>query len=359
MADGVRFAHIGVAYPHGVGYLESLMLMPEVEIVALHDPDPAAAQTVVPAGLRGLSVYDDPAVLLATERPDAVVITQPNDITPQLIAQAAEAGAHVFAEKPCARTAVELMPAVRAIQATGVQFATGYTRRVSPAGNAIKKAVDDGVLGRLVSIEGNWVTTSVGVRGPDHPMFSAERCGGGILHWLGCHWLDFMRWATSSEVTEVAAVLDTLSGEPIDVEDTAALSLRFDNGMVGTLHCSYVIDKWPHQLFFGLRGTDGWMRWDYMRGEIEVRSARADWSAGVTQVTRFETDEVGGYENGDGVAVLRRFIASFRDGRPPAVTLQDALRVLEVVDAAHESSRTGRRVAPVRTDAPLRGDREP
>lgn len=144
MAGSVRFAHIGVAYPHGLGYMESLLLMTELEIVALYDPDHNVTRTLVSAGLSGLAVYGDPAVLLAKVRPEAVVITQPNDIISQLIVQAAEAGAHVFAEKPWGRTAVDLMPDVSAIQGSGVQFATGYTRRVSPAGNIpIRFPIDD------------------------------------------------------------------------------------------------------------------------------------------------------------------------------------------------------------------------
>ena len=187
MADSIRFAHIGVAYPHGLDYMESLLLMHEVEVVALYDPDPGAAGNLVPPGLRGLPLYDDLADLLTKERPEAVLITQPNDVTPQFMVQAAEAGGHVFAEKPCARTAAEFVPAVQAIQKSGVQFATGYTRRVSPAGRAVKEIVDRGVPGRLVSVEASWVTTSVRLRDPAHPMFSDERCGGGILHWQGCH----------------------------------------------------------------------------------------------------------------------------------------------------------------------------
>ena len=350
MGDPVRLAHIGVAYPHGDGYIETLLLMPGIELVALYDPDPAAARALLPPEFQGLGVYDDFDEVLRKERPEAVLITQPNDTTARFITQAAEAGVHVFAEKPCARTAAELMPAIEAVRASGVRFSTGYTRRVSPAGIAIKEIIERGVLGRLVSIEASWVTTSVQSRGPDNPMFSAERNGGGILHWLGCHWLDFMRWSTSAEVLEVSAILDTLSGEQIDVEDTAAVSLRFDNGMIGSLHCTYAIDKMPHQLFFGLRGSDGWLRWDYMGGEVEVRSARADWSAGVTQVLRFETDDVGGYEMGDGVAVLRRFVESIREDRPAAMSPIDALRILEIIDAAHESSRTGRRVAVARAE---------
>ena len=257
MADPVRLAHIGVAYPHGDGYIETLLLMPGIELVALYDPDPAAARALLPPEFQGLGVYDDFDEVLRKERPEAVLITQPNDTTARFITQAAEAGVHVFAEKPCARTAAELMPAIEAVRKSGVRFSTGYTRRVSPAGIAIKEIIERGVLGSLVSIEASWVTTSVQSRGPDNPMFSAERNGGGILHWLGCHWLDFMRWSTSAEVSEVSAILDTLSGEQIDVEDTAAVSLRFDNGMIGSLHCTYAIDKMPHQLFFGCAAPTG------------------------------------------------------------------------------------------------------
>ena len=65
MADRVRFAHIGVSFPHAIGYLESLLLMPEVEIVALHDPDPGAARGLLPAALQSHPMYDDVADLLA------------------------------------------------------------------------------------------------------------------------------------------------------------------------------------------------------------------------------------------------------------------------------------------------------
>ena len=352
MTDPVRFAKVGVDYPHADGYLDSLLLMPEVEVVALYDSDPGAAEGLVPPELKGRPLYDDLGDLLAKERPEAALITLPNDVTPGVIAEVAEAGAHMFAEKPCARTASELTPALEAVQKAGVQFATGFTRRVSPVGRAIKDLVDTGVLGRLVSIEASWVTSNVFQRDPSHAMFSAERSGGGILHWLGCHWLDFMRWSTSAEVTEVAAIADTVGGAPIDVEDTASLSLRYGNGMIGSLHCSYVMDKVPHQLFFGLRGTDGWVRWEQSGPEIEVRSTRPEWAPALTRVIRFEPDPLGGYEGGEGILALRRFIAAFRDGAAPVVGLDDVLRVLEVVDAAHESARTGRRITPTRADSP-------
>ena len=345
MADRVRFAHIGVSFPRAIGYLETLLLMPEVEIVALYDPDPGAARGLLPAALQSLPMYDDVADLLAKERPEAVIVTLPADVTPQVMIQVAEAGAHLHVEKPCARTAAEFLPAAKAIRKAGVQFATGFTRRFSPVGETIKNLVDRGILGRLVSVESRWIATSVRVRGVENFIFSEKRSGGGMLHWLGCHWLDLMRWSTSSEVTEVAAILDNLSGEPITVEDTAALSLRYSNGMLGTLHCTYVTDRTSEQLYFGLRGTKGWLRWEGGGSALEVRSTHPEWAAAPTRVLRFEEDPIGGYGGGAGIVAQRQFIASFRDGVPPMFTTDDILRVLEVLDAAHESSRTGRRVA--------------
>jgi predicted dehydrogenase len=309
---------------------------------------------LIPSSLQDVPLYGDLDTLLAQERPEAVLIALANDVTPEAIVRAAESGAHVYAEKPCARTAGEFLPALEAMRKAGVQFATGYLRRSSPVGQAIKDMVDEGLLGRLVSIEARWITTSVTVRDPAHYYFSRERSGGGILHWLGCHWLDLMRWVSSAEVVEVAAILDTLSGEAIGVEDAVALVLRYSNGwtqpggMVGSLHCAYVTDRATDQLFFGLRGTLGWVEWQKSGPDLVAHSAHPAWATAPTRVLRFEPEPVGGYGGAQGISTLRRFIASFREGVCPAFVAEDALRILEVLDAAHASAASGRRVSPRR-----------
>lgn len=351
MTDKERFAQIGVDHPHAAGFRDTLLLMPEVEVVAFYDPNPRAARSLIRPPLQSLPLYENLADLLRQERPDAVLITLPNDATPGAVVQCAEAGAHVYAEKPCARTSAEFRPAAEAIRRAGVQFATGYLRRASPAGLAIRDMVQQGLLGRLVSIEARWITTSVRLRkdkmrmrNPAHFLFSKDRSGGGILHWLGCHWIDFMRWVSDAEVSQVIAIMATLSGRTIDVEDTASLCLRYANGMVGSLHCGYVTDQATDQLFFGLRGTMGWVNWERSGPEIVAHSTHPAWLAAPTRVLRFEAEAAGGYGGGTGIVAMRQFIASFREGACPAFTSDDALRVLEVLDAAHESASTGRRV---------------
>jgi predicted dehydrogenase len=348
----VRLAHIGLNHTHAHGFLQSLLLVPEVKVIALYDPDPVAARALiegVPAAL-DVPLYEDLALLFERERPEAVLITLPNDATPAAIVQAAEAGAHVYAEKPCARTAAEFAAAALAVRETGVQFSTGYLRRFSPAGRAIKEIVDQGLLGRLASIEARWITTSVDKRDPGHYLFSRERSGGGILHWLGCHWLDFMRWVSSAEVSEVSAILGSCDGAAIDVEDTAVVALRYQGGwagtggMLGSLHCSYVTDQATDQLFFGLRGTLGWIYWGKSGPEFVAHSAHPAWRTAPTRVFRYEAGPAAGYGGAQGIVALQAFIAAFRQGAPPSFTTDDALRVLQVLDAAHESASTGRRV---------------
>lgn len=352
MADKVRIAQLGVVQPHAAGYRETLLHMPEVEIVAAYDFDGDSARAELARIGLDCPFYDDIGELLARERPEMVLMCLPPVDTPGAIQQAAAAGCHVYAEKPCARNAEEFLPAMAAIEKAGVRFATGYMRHFSPVARTIKGFIEAGYLGRLISAEATLITTSVASRNPAHWMFDRAETGGGIFHWLGCHWLDLFRWTASSEVANVAAILATESGEKIDVEDVGTLALRYDNGMVGAIHCAYVVDPGSgedaNQSFIGFRGTLGWVKWGPAEPEIKVRSLHPDWQTAQTRTLRFDADKTPGYGGATGMFALREFIASFRDGSPSPFTPIDALRVLETLDAAQESSREGRHVAPVR-----------
>jgi predicted dehydrogenase len=341
----MRFAQVGVLNPHAQGYRETLRLMPEARLVAAHDADQAAATATLHAeGLR-IPVYDGLADLLARARPDAVIMTLPPAETPAAIIAAANAGCHVYAEKPCARMAAEFLPAKAAIEAAGVQFWTGYQRRFMPVGIAIREIVAQGLLGELVSAEARFISTSVGSRDPSHWLFSRERSGGGILSWLGCHWLDFLRWSTGTEVRDVAAQMETRSGEPIDVEDTVALALRYTNGLLATLNCAYVTDRPHNDTYFALRGRLGWLSWDQSGPVLDVTSDHPAWATAPARTLRFDPDETGGYGGAAGIAALRAFIAAIAGTGPPIFTPDDTLRVLEVIEAAQVSAGTGLRVA--------------
>lgn len=340
----MELAQIGVCHPHGPGYLQTLTLMPEARLVAVCDQAGAKAAGVLRAAGLDLPLYDDPATLLRAKRPEAVIIALPPDETPAAIIAAANAGCHVYAEKPCARTAAEFLPAKAAIEAAGVQFWTGYQRRFLPVGLAIRDTVRQGLLGDLFSAEARVITTSVASRDPAHWLFSRERSGSGVLGWLGCHWLDFLRWSTGAEVADVAAQMANRGGEPVDVEDTVALALRYTNGLLATLNCAYVTDRSNNDTYFALRGRLGWLSWDQSGPVLAVTSDHPAWAAAPSRTFRFDPDAAGGYGGAAGIAALRAFVAAIEGSAPPVFTPDDALRVLETIDAAQMSARTGRRV---------------
>ncbi len=345
----VRFAQLGVAQPHAAGYLETLLHMPGTEIVAGYSWEPEIARRSLPEQLAAMPLYDNIEQLLDTERPEALIVCLPPKVVPEVLISAANRGIHVLAEKPCARTAAEFLPAAEAIARNNVQFATGFLRRFSPVAREMQRIVEAGLLGRLVSADISFLTSSVRARNPEHWFFRKEMTGGGILHWLGCHWIDLLHMVSGSEATRVSARLETRSGEAIDVEDIGSLAIDYDNGMLASLHCAYVLDRGPDQVSIRFAGTEGWMTWDGVGSELRVRSTNPDWATAPNRTIRFDPDPAPGYGGAMGMLSMQTFIDSFQSGAKPGFVPADVLRVLDLLDAAQRSSREGQRVEIART----------
>ncbi len=342
--EKVRLAMIGIDYPHA-RYRDTLLSIPdEVEVVAFFDPNPEHARTLLHPAQRDLPIYDDLTALIRDHHPEAAMVFLPNNVRPAVLTELAEAGVHLFGEKPVAGSSAALDATAEAIARNGVTFYPGYQWRRHPLVQTIKEIVDRGLLGELTLIEFRYVTSSVTLRDPNHYLFSKEQAGGGFLNWLACHWFDLARYITSHEVASVIAFTDNLSGEAIDVESVAAVALRFDNGMLGTLNCGYVQPRQADDAYLGLRGTLGWVNWPLFTMEASVTSTHPDWAPAATRKLSYTVDPVEGYGGGIGIAIIRHWISAFRNGTPPLATIDDAIRTLAIIDAAYESSATGRRV---------------
>ena len=105
-------------------------------------------------------------------------------------------------------------------------------------------------------------------------------------------------------------------------------------GVIGTLVGAY----------FGLRGSLGWARWERSGPEVELHSAHPAWATAPTRTLRVAGAQNAGYGDGQGQAALRNFVAAARGEAQPVFTVDDALRILEVLDAAQRSSASGERV---------------
>ncbi|HWI78425.1 MAG TPA: Gfo/Idh/MocA family oxidoreductase, partial [Ramlibacter sp.] len=104
-------------------------------------------------GLRMLSRYED---VLADPEIDAVVLATPHSLHTDQIVAAARAGKHVFSEKPLGLDAASAQRAAQACAEHGVTLGVGYNWRYQPALQAIRRMIDDGTLGRVLHLEGNF-----------------------------------------------------------------------------------------------------------------------------------------------------------------------------------------------------------
>ncbi|MEN9934116.1 MAG: Glucose--fructose oxidoreductase precursor, partial [Chloroflexota bacterium] len=256
---------------------------------------------------------------------------------------AAEGGAHIWLEKPCAATSGQLLLLAAQIERRGLAFSTGYSWRFHPVCQLIRETVEAGLLGRLYAIEVRFITSSVGRRNPNQWSFQRAIAGGGILNWLGCHWFDLMRYLTGAEVARVASIEANVGGYPIDVEDAAAVALRFDNGMVGSLHTGFLTPG-DSELWVGLRGSEGWVRWDLDSNACTIKSTRPEWLTAPVRTFTLPTASLPGY-GAEGLALLRAFAAAIRGERESGYTIADAIETLRIIEAAHDAAASGRTVA--------------
>jgi predicted dehydrogenase len=171
--------------------------------------------------------------------------------------EVAEAGVHLWGEKPFATHSSQLAPLAAAMQRNQLHFSCGYSWRFHPISQLIKGSYDAGLFGKPYAIEIRYITSSLKQRDPIPWHLQREQIGGGMLNWLGCHWFDLMRYLTSSEVTQVSAIEATLGDHSYDIEDAATVSLQFANGMLGSLHTGYYTPG-DSELTVNLYGSMGW-----------------------------------------------------------------------------------------------------
>jgi predicted dehydrogenase len=285
--------------------------------------------------LKGFPVETDLRAALA-HRPQAVIVANPTALHLDVAIPAAEAGCSLFLEKPISHT-LEGVPALRAaLQAGGGRVLVGYQFRFHPGLRQIKQLIDEGAIGRLVSVQAHWGEYLPGW----HPWedyrqgYSARRdLGGGVVLTLS-HPLDYLRWLLG-EVASLWAFTGQLSDLELSVEDAAEVGLRFASGALGGVHLDYCQRPPSHRL--EIIGTQGTLRWDSADGAARL------YLVGQDQWRSFPAPQ--GFErNTLFLEQMRHFLAVARGEADPLCTLEDGVQALRLALAAHLSQSQGRRI---------------
>lgn len=181
----------------------------------------------------GLALTTSFADVLADPRIDAVVLATPHSQHADEIIAAAQAGKHIFCEKPFTLTRGDAESAIAACRAAGVTLHVGFNRRYAPAYVDMTRRIAAGEIGALRHIEGQFSGPPSYQIDPDNWRSNQAESPGGAMTARGVHVVDSMV-NIAGPVTTVFAFSSRLQ-LAIDVDDTTACLLRFSGGVTGTL----------------------------------------------------------------------------------------------------------------------------
>lgn len=349
--EPLRIGFVGTTAPHSFLFLETLKLMPEtVGRIALVEQDP---DRVAKSGCD--YVYSAVSDMLYAERPNVCFVMLPTDEVEEAAQRCAETNVPLVLDKHCARSADSLRRILTTCEQHGVKMATGYMWRYSPIARQLRAWVSGGMFGRPYCFDMRMVTTSAEVRLEDPQfawLFQKAKSGGGVLLWLGCHYIDLVRFILQREVVAVSAMTSRLSKSSSDVEDVASVSFQLEDGIVGTLHCAYVMpqgfqDNYDTALaVWGNEGDATWAPLITKNPTLRVRSMHGEWARCPERTIHYQDVLVPNAYCGTQMAVhfVRDMVTALAEGKDFITTGQDAVKVLEICEAAYQSAETGQRV---------------
>jgi myo-inositol 2-dehydrogenase/D-chiro-inositol 1-dehydrogenase len=314
--------------------------IPEAEVRAVASPhldNGWAEELGIPKRSNDNSaVFDDTDI-------EAVVITAPSGLHSELICRAAEAGKHIFCEKPVGFDEQAIEEAISAAKSAGVQLQVGFNRRFDPDICQLAADVGDGKVGELHGLR-------VINRDPSSPPIDFVKRSGGMFFDFAIHDFDTIRFLSGSEIEEVYAagtvLIDPAIGDAGDI-DTAITTLRLANGALCVIDNSRQARYGYDQRFeaFGTKGnlvvdnTRPTIRESFLENGVYTDLPPANF------VTRYEDAFI---------AELAAFVGCVREKTPVSVSAEDALAAVRVARAAKLSSDENR---PVRLDdAALAGE---
>ncbi|MBP5231459.1 MAG: Gfo/Idh/MocA family oxidoreductase [Clostridia bacterium] len=316
-------------------------LSDEADLIGVADVNPSAAESF--AARHGVRAFRSVEEMLACPAVDLVNICTPSGYHAEAAVQAAEAKKHILVEKPMAITLEQLDRITEACDRNGVVLSAVSQNRFLRGVEMAKKAMDDRLLGRLVSAD----IYMKYHRSADYYASGAWRGtkavdGGGALMNQGIHGIDLLLYL-AGPVKRVSAFSKTLIHD-IEVEDTLSAILEFECGALGVVQATTsVYPGYPRRLELnGDRGTivlnEGSIeRWDILNENREDVVVQPSFTGG-----SFATPTAISI---DGHArQIRDVIRAIKTGTKPLIDCREGRKPVELILAIYRSAEEGRPV---------------
>ncbi len=266
-------------------------------------------------------------------QPQAVIVSNPTALHLEVAIPAAQAGCHLFLEKPLSHSLTGVDALEAALQQGGGQAFMGFQFRFHPGLQVIKELLVSEKFGRPLSVRVHWGEFLPGW----HPWedyrqgYSARKdLGGGVVLTL-CHPLDYLRWLFG-EVESLWAFVAHQGGLGLDVEDAAEIGLRFEGGTLGSVHLDY--NQRPPSHHLEIVCASGTIRWDNATGVVEVYDASEEKWEQYLPPTGFERNQLF-------LSEMAHFLRVAQGVEISSCNLMDGIKSLELALAVYRSAQNG------------------
>jgi predicted dehydrogenase len=329
MSDNLRLGLIGCG---GLGrrQAEISLQLAGTDLVGLADVNIESAQSLAEEHNIGFATDDYRELLMADL--DAVLVVTPTYTHKEIVLTAAEAGVHIFCEKPMATSVADCEEMMAAADAADVQLMTGYVLRFYPAYQEIQKMTEDGRLG---DVRLAWAARMGGRPPAGIGEWRREKDKVGGLYSAACHQMDLLLWM-AGPATQVTGHVNWGTFDDTDTEDSIIISWWAENGAVCSLHSSQLYPVGGSE--FGLGGTNGSVK---LIDTTKILYSDHDGNS--------ETIE---FEPVDGLmAELSHFFDCCKSGLPNRIPGKAGRDSLEIFEAAYTSAERKEPVGLPVTDA--------
>jgi len=281
-----------------------------------------------------IEIVSDYAEVLKDPSVQGVVLCTPHTLHTEQIIAAAQAGKHVFCEKPLSMTRSDVLRAIAAVNANKVTLAVGHERRFEPPILDLMRTIKSGELGTPLQIEANFSQDKFLTLPADNWRLTAREAPAGPMTATGIHILD-LSVGVFGEADSVLCSVKQLGSHLVNGDTLAAL-VSFKNG--------------GHALLTAILATpfDGRFAVYCSKGWIEVRdkahpSTPAGWT--LTKVVSGDKRTVVEYPPASSVLANLEAFADAAEGRAPYLIPQDQMIAnISALEAIIESARTGDKV---------------
>ncbi|MCJ7997318.1 inositol 2-dehydrogenase [Rhizobium cremeum] len=294
------------------------------KLVAVVDAVAEAAQAIADQAGCKVSTID---AVLADPEVDAVVICTPTNTHADLIERFAKAGKAIFCEKPIDLDVARAKACLEVVRQTGARVMLGFNRRFDPHFRAVRKAIDDGAIGKVEMV-------TITSRDPGPPPASYIKVSGGIFRDMTIHDFDMARFLLGEEIVSVTAfgsvLVDPEIGKLGDY-DSASIILTTASGRQAMIsnsrRASYGYDQ-----RIEVHGSLGAVSAENQR-PVSIEIATGNGYTRPPLHDFFMTRYTAAY-----AAEISAFIDSIVEGTPPSPSAEDGLIALQLADAALRSA---------------------